>query len=226
MAAKVGSSGGFSQRMHIAHRRPHSAKQKVVQGKCPLHFLHFNGVVCSNTLFSNTSVLTNSLSVIQGKFYMKDSRTPRFCRTLLGSNFGGLLLEQTFCRHFAAFPCSHIRISKTDHISQKRVYPYPTGPEDPKKIRDVERDRKFRARLNFCDRWALWDRLGAGSARPNPKLGAPDPENPLFLGFSVLRGGLRPWSQTMVSEGARPWGGGRSGDCESYESVRVPQKGV
>ena len=41
-------------------------------------------------------------------------------------------------------------------------------------------------------------------------MGAPDPENPLFLGFSVLRGGLRPWSQTMVSEGARPWGRGRS----------------
>ena len=43
--------------------------------------------------------------------------------------------------------------------------------------------------------------LVAGSARPNPKMGAPDPENPLFVGFSVLRGGLRPWSQTMVSEG-------------------------
>ena len=57
---------------------------------------------------------------------------------------------------------------------------------------------------------------GAGSARPNPKMGAPDPENPLFLGFSVLRGGLRPWSQTMVSEGARPWGRGRSGDCEIH----------
>ena len=56
--------------------------------------------------------------------------------------------------------------------------------------------------------------LVAGSARPNPKMGAPDPENPLFVGFSVLRGGLRPWSQTMVSEGARPWGRGRSGDCE------------
>ena len=56
--------------------------------------------------------------------------------------------------------------------------------------------------------------LVAGSARPNPKMGAPDPENPLFLGFSVLRGGPRPWSETMVSEGARPWGGGRSRDCE------------
>ena len=30
----------------------------------------------------------------------------------------------------------------------------------------------------------------------------------------MLKGGLRPWSQTMVSEGARPWGRGRSGDCE------------
>ena len=56
--------------------------------------------------------------------------------------------------------------------------------------------------------------LVAGSARPNPRMGAPDPENPLFLGFFVLRGGPRPWSETMVSEGARPWGGGRSGDCE------------
>ena len=54
--------------------------------------------------------------------------------------------------------------------------------------------------------------LGAGSARPNPKMGAPDPEIPLFLGFAVLRGRLRP----MVSEGARPWGRGRSGDCEFW----------
>ena len=30
--------------------------------------------------------------------------------------------------------------------------------------------------------------LVTGSARANPKVGAPDPENPLFLGFSVLRG--------------------------------------
>ena len=57
--------------------------------------------------------------------------------------------------------------------------------------------------------------LGAGSARPNPKMGAPDPESPLLKGFSVLRGVLGPWSQTMVSEGARPWGRGRSGDREN-----------
>ena len=29
--------------------------------------------------------------------------------------------------------------------------------------------------------------LGAGSGRPNPKMGAADPENPLFLGFSVQK---------------------------------------
>ena len=47
--------------------------------------------------------------------------------------------------------------------------------------------------------------LGRGVCETKSKKGAPDPENPLFLGFSVLRGGLRPWSQTMVvSEGARP----------------------
>ena len=36
--------------------------------------------------------------------------------------------------------------------------------------------------------------LGAGSARPNPKKGTPDTENPSCIGFTVLRGGLRPWS--------------------------------
>ena len=41
-------------------RRPQSTYKKVVQGKRPLHSLRFNGVVCSNTLFSNTSALTNS----------------------------------------------------------------------------------------------------------------------------------------------------------------------
>ena len=31
--------------------------------------------------------------------------------------------------------------------------------------------------------------LGAGSARPNPKMGAPDPENPLFPGFFLCSEG-------------------------------------
>ena len=32
-------------------------------------------------------------------------------------------------------------------------------------------------------------------------MGAPDPENPLFLGFSVLRGGLRPCSRKGPDHG-------------------------
>ena len=44
--------------------------------------------------------------------------------------------------------------------------------------------------------------LGAGPARPNPKMGAPDPENPLFLGFSALRGLPRPpWSRKGPDHG-------------------------
>ena len=43
--------------------------------------------------------------------------------------------------------------------------------------------------------------LVARSARPNPKMGAPDPENPLFLGFSVLKGGSRPWSRKGPDHG-------------------------
>ena len=42
-------------------RRPRSTYKKVVQGKCPLHFIDLYGVVCSNTLSSNASALTSSL---------------------------------------------------------------------------------------------------------------------------------------------------------------------
>ena len=63
--------------------------------------------------------------------------------------------------------------------------------------------------------------LVVGSARPNPKMGAPDPENPLFVRFSGLKGG----SETMVSDHGlgrgQTMGRGRSGDCESVVSKRV-----
>ena len=87
-----------TERKHDRVGRPHSTYQKVVQGKCPLHFVLFNGVFCSNALFSNTSALT---TVIQGKFYMQRFSNTSFGQTLLGSNFGGLFLKQTFCRHFS-----------------------------------------------------------------------------------------------------------------------------
>ena len=46
----------------------------------------------------------DQLSVIQGKFCIQRFSNTSFGGTLLSSNFGGLLPEQTFCRHFAAFP--------------------------------------------------------------------------------------------------------------------------
>ena len=46
-------------------------------------------------LFSNTSALTSSL-LSRAKFYMQSFSNTLFGRTLLGSNFGGLLFEQTF----------------------------------------------------------------------------------------------------------------------------------
>ena len=82
-------------------RRPHSTYQKVVQGKCPLNFLRFNGAICSNTLFSNTSALTNAL-LFRANLHAKVLE--HLVWSLLGSNFGGRLLEHIFCRHFAAFP--------------------------------------------------------------------------------------------------------------------------
>ena len=108
--------------------------------------------------------------------------------------------------------------------------PIPRGPcktsrclEATKIVSPVPRDNFLcRPTQTNCQQTRVYPYpLGAGSARPNPKMGAPDPGNPLFLGFSVLGGGLRPWSQTMVSEGARPWGRGRSGDFQTVHVARV-----
>ena len=72
--------------------------------------------------------------------------------------------------------------------------------------------------------------LGAGPARPNPKKGAPETENPLFIGLAALRRGLGPWSQTVVSEGARPWGRDRAqnvkvgigiGSCKLFRKIKL-----
>ena len=55
----------------------HSTHQEVVQGKSFLNFLHFSGVVCLITPFSNTSALTSSL-LFRANSPCKGSRTPRF----------------------------------------------------------------------------------------------------------------------------------------------------
>ena len=71
--------------------------------------------------------------------------------------------------------------------------------------------------------------LSVGSARPNPKQGAPDTENPSHMCMYiyiyieiVLGGGLRQWSQTTVSEWARRWGRGSS---DRRDLDRVTQRG-
>ena len=50
--------------------------------------------------------------------------------------------------------------------------------------------------------------LVAGSARPNPKMAPQTQKTLYFLGFSVLRGGPRSWSETMVSEWGQTMGWG------------------
>ena len=79
-------------------RRRHSTKQKVAQGKCTLHFVCFNGVVCSNTLFSNTSVSATSLTFRVNSTF-KGSRTPRlvehFWVPVLGASCTNKLLVGT-----------------------------------------------------------------------------------------------------------------------------------
>ena len=57
--------------------------------------------------------------------------------------------------------------------------------------------------------------LGRGVCETKSKNGRSRPRKPFVSRvFCAQRGILTPWSQTMVSEGARPWGRGRSGDCE------------
>ena len=52
--------------------------------------------------------------------------------------------------------------------------------------------------------------LGAGSARPKSKNERSRPRKPLISSVFCAQRGI----ETMVSEGARPWGRGKSGDCE------------
>ena len=88
----------------------------------------------ARTLFSRTllpwPVLCYSGEIPHARF----SNTS-FGRTLLGSNFGGRLLEQTFCRHCAAFPKRHININVLLWLTsrcpwdKRLVVPGLTGPK-------------------------------------------------------------------------------------------------
>ena len=83
-------------------RGPHSSYQRVVQGKCPLHFLNLNGVVCSNTLFSNTSALTSSLL-----FWGNSTRKileHLVCSNTSGFQFWGPLARTNFLSALCGLP--------------------------------------------------------------------------------------------------------------------------
>ena len=98
-------------------RRPQSSYQTVVQGKCPLHFLNLNGVVCSNTLFSNTSALTSSL-------LFRGNSTCKILEHLVWSNtsgfqFWGPLARTNFLSALCGLPSLVWRAGTTPILKKK-----------------------------------------------------------------------------------------------------------
>ena len=85
------------------------ALRGVVQGKRPLHFLDLNGVVCSNTLLSNTSALTSSL-------LFRGNSTCKILEHLVWSNtfgfqFWGPLARTNFLSALCGLPINYFGIN-------------------------------------------------------------------------------------------------------------------
>ena len=76
--------------------------KRLFKENAPLIFFTLMGSF-ARTLFSRTLLPWPILWYSGQTLHARFSNTS-FGRTLLGFNFGGLLLEQTFCRHFAARP--------------------------------------------------------------------------------------------------------------------------
>ena len=77
---------------------PHSSYQTVVQGKCPFHFVFFEwGRLLEHSFLEHFCL--DQFSVILGKFYMQDSRTPRllehFWVPILGASCSNKLFVGT-----------------------------------------------------------------------------------------------------------------------------------
>ena len=135
--------------------------EALSSSKCPLNVLNLNGVVCSNTLFSNTSALTSSLLFWGEILHARFSNTS-FARTLPGSNFGGLLLEQTFCRHRAAFQLKGLNaiLSLLQPLDRYRT-PSAIGSAIGRPYLALSR---FHAQVGALNRLVL-NRLGGSTAR-------------------------------------------------------------
>ena len=94
-------------------------KKRIVQGKCPLHFLNFNGVVCSNTLFSNTSALTSSL-------LFRGNSTCNILEHLVWSNTSGFQFWGPLARtNFLSAVCG---LPKSRKGNKGRQFPLRRGP--------------------------------------------------------------------------------------------------
>ena len=102
--------------------------KRLFEENGPLHFLILMGSF-ARTLFSWTllpwPILCYSGRILQWIYMQRFSNTS-FGRTLLGSNFGGLLLKQTFCWHFAAFE-SHMACHTMNYDISRHVWPSPSG---------------------------------------------------------------------------------------------------
>ena len=104
-------------------------------------------------------------------------------------------LEQKFDVNHACFPKENTPgLTKMGDIHELSFWPFLWFGLPGRLLIDTASS----LRLSLCSHICIASRivqrtrvypypLGEGSARPNPKMGAPDPENPLFLGFSVLR---------------------------------------
>ena len=124
--------------------------------------------------------------------------------SLLDDHFSARHLLRSFSAPLVRGAKKPININNFAGLSRKWVgvklfMCFPFLREKAKQINKIP--RKFQEKAGTVP--------GQGSARPNPKMGAPEPESPLVLGFSVLRGGFRPWSWKSM-------GRGRSGDCDSF----------
>ena len=85
----------IAQPMPPDHQEAAQYLPKGCSRKCPLHFLDLNGVVCPNTLFSNTSALTSSL-LFRANSTCTGSRTPRLVEHFWVPILGASCLNKFF----------------------------------------------------------------------------------------------------------------------------------
>ena len=117
-------------------RGPHSSYQRVVQGKCPLHFLNLNGVVCSNTLFSNTSALPSSL-LFWGNSTCKILEH-LVCSNTSGFQFWGPLARTNFLSALYGLP----NFPRNPSTWETQIFAEPESQRAREREREKERERE------------------------------------------------------------------------------------